>query len=155
MTSTKRKGADGEPDGNEVGKKLKKKEDDNDSHPPTLQSEAGRFQGDDDATMLLLLHDLYYSINTFAGKYFIGSPYVQPRKSKDKDFFGSLTSNYGTYLTSKIEKAKETIIQAVIWNKLMDPLLKQPTKAFLEIPEALIKNNLSGTTHTLTLKESP
>lgn len=152
MTSHKRKEVEGEPNGSKTVKKLKQ-DDDNDSQPLTLQSKANNFQGADDGTMELLFSDLYYSINTFAGKYFIGNPYVYPRKNKDKTFFESLTGNCGTYLTSKIEDAKETIIQAAIWNKLINSLLEQPLKAFLQMPEAIIKNDISGTSPTLTIKE--
>lgn len=151
MTCNKRKGVDEKPGVDEMGKKLKMEDDD--SELPTLKSQADKFQGADDTAMELLFRDLCRSIQKFAATYFLGKPFIDPRKKEDKAFFESLTSNYSTYLKSQIPDAKETIIQAAIWNKLINVLLKEPIKAFLQVPEALILNHMSGKWPAFTRKE--
>lgn len=144
MTATKREHHDGEPDSSEVVKKLKM--DDDDAHSPTLQSKAGVIQGPDDASIDSLFSALFYAINTFVQDYFKGAPYSNPRKNDQKDFFESLTeSDCKGYLKSKHPGAKEAIMLAAIWNKLIDHFLSTPTKAFIHsIPEITIRNGTSG-----------
>lgn len=144
MIPIKRKGDDGEPDGNETGKKMKMQEDE--PGLPTMQFNAGMIQGPDDASITSLFTTLFYTINTFAQSYFQGSPYAAARKNDHKVFFESLTGSDPTvYLKSKHDGAKEAIIVAAIWNKLIRPLLSTPTKAFNDkMPEQAIRNATSG-----------
>ncbi|KAG6355247.1 hypothetical protein INS49_004329 [Diaporthe citri] len=144
MTCNKRKGVDGEPDGNETGKKTKREEDE--PGLPEIQSKAGMIQGPDDASITSLFTTLFYTINTFVHEYFKGAPYSMARKNDQKVFFESLTGSDSTaYLKSKQPGAKEAIITAAIWNELIRPLLSAPITAFNEtIPEHAIKNHTSG-----------
>lgn len=144
MTATKREHHDGEPDGSEAVKKLKMEDDG--PHSPTLQSKLGMIQGPDDASMTHLFLALFYAINTFVQDYFKGAPYSNARKTDEKAFFESLTgSDCKGYLKSKHPGAKEAIMLAAIWNKLIDYLLSAPIKAFFNsIPETAIRKGTSG-----------
>lgn len=144
MTAAKREHQDGEPDSSEVVKKLKMEDDG--PHSPTLQSKAGVIQGPDDASIIGLFLALFYAINTFVQDYFKGAPYSNPRKSDQKDFFESLTgSDCKGYLKSKHPGAKEAIMLAAIWNKLINYLLRSPTRAFIDsIPEHKIRTGTPG-----------
>lgn len=141
MDSTKRKDVDGEPDGNDNWKKVKIKK-------PTLGLQI--IQGPDDASITSLFDALFYEINTFVQAYFKGKPYVNPRKNDDKEFFQSLTgTDYTDYLKLKHPGAKEAMIQAVIWNKLIDHLLKTPTKAFMDdLPEMRFRRRAASKSPT-------
>lgn len=144
MTATKREHHDGEPEGSEAVKKLKMEDDD--PHSPTLQSKVGVIQGPDDASIVELFSGLFYAINTFVQDYFKGAPYSIARRNDEKAFFESLTgSDCKGYLKSKRPGAKEAIMLAAIWNKLINYLLSAPTKAFINsIPEIAIRDGASG-----------
>lgn len=146
MTATKREHHDGELDSSEVVKKLKMEDDD--PHSPTLQSKAGVIQGPDDASIDSLFSALFYAINTFVQDYFKGAPYSIARKNDEKAFFESLTgTDCKGYLKSKHPGAKEAIMMAAIWNKLINLLLRAPIRAFIaSIPEAKIRNGTPGKT---------
>lgn len=144
MASNKRKEIKGEPDDNETSKKLKMEDD-----APglsTLQSKIGMLQGPDDASITSLFVALFYAINTFVQAYFKGAPYSIARKNDQKVFFeGLVVSDCKVYLKSKHPGAKESIITAAIWNKLISPLLGTPIRAFNKImPEYTIKTRTSG-----------
>lgn len=144
MTVDKRKNVDERSDSDETSKKLKMEDD-----APglsTLQSKVGTIQGPDDASITSLFNTLFYTINNFVHDYFKGSPYSIARKNDQKVFFESLTGSDSTaYLKSKHPGAKEAIIVAAIWNKLIRPLLSAPTKAFSEMmPEYAIRTGTSG-----------
>lgn len=149
MASIKRKWDDDESDGNEAGKKLKLEEDE--PGLPTIQSKAGKIQGPDDASITSLFITLFYTINTFAHDYFKGAPYSIARKNDHRVFFEGLTGSDSTvYLKSKHPGAKEAIVVAAIWNKLIGPLLSAPSRAFIDtIPEKTIKTGTSGKTHVI------
>lgn len=144
MTATKREHDNGEPDSSEAVKKLKMEYDG--PHSPTFQSKAGVIQGPDDESIVGLFLALFYAINTFVQDYFKGAPYSNPRKNHQKDFFESLTqSDCTAYLKSKHPGAKEAIMLAAIWYKLIDYLLSAPIKAFINsIPEPTIRNGTLG-----------
>lgn len=144
MTATKREHDDGEPDSSEAVKKLKMGDDD--PHSLTLQSNVGVIQGPDDASIVDLFSALFYAINTFVQDYFKGAPYSIARRNDEKAFFESLTgSDCKGYLKSKHPGAKEAIMLAAIWNKLINYLLSAPTRAFINsIPEITIRDGASG-----------
>lgn len=143
-TSIKRKHVDGTSDSDEPDEKIPK--DENEPFLPTLQSEAGRIQGPDDATISSLFSLLYYAINTFVQEYFKGSPYAIPRKNDQKVLFEALSgSECIAYLKSKHPGAKEAIVMAMVWVELIKALLREPTKAFVEeMPEIKIKSRTRG-----------
>ncbi|KAK7701493.1 hypothetical protein SLS64_010238 [Diaporthe eres] len=128
MASLKREADDGGPDSSKTGKKVKLHDDD--PRPLTLKAKASKFQGCDDNDMRDVFEKLSSSISNFALEHFKGAPYATPRK-KDQKIFERLVANddFRAYLTSKQRGAKPWIIQAVIWNKLIDQLLLTPTKA--------------------------
>lgn len=144
MTSIKRKDVDGKSDSDEPGKKMKVEDDE--LSLPTPQHGAGMIQGPDDATITSLFSLLLYAINIFVQAYFMGSPYLLPRKNDQKEFFESLSgSDYIAYLKSKHPGAKQAIITAAIWVKLIRGLLGVPTRAFIEeMPEMKIKSGTAG-----------
>lgn len=144
MTTNKRKKVDGERGGNETVKKLKME--DNAPGVPTIQSKMGMIQGLDDEETTNLFMSLYYSINSFANTYFQGAPYSIARKKDQKVFFEGLSAGDSKdYLKSKHPRAKEAIITAAIWNKLIRPLLGAPMRAFNDaMPEYAIRNCTSG-----------
>ncbi|KAI7782214.1 hypothetical protein LA080_013759 [Diaporthe eres] len=127
MTVDKRKNVDEKSDSGETSKKLKMEDD-----APglsTLQSTMGTIQGPDDASITSLFNTLFYTINNFVHDYFKGSPYSVARKNDQK---------------SKHPGAKEAIIVAAIWNKLIRPLLSAPTRAFNDMmPEKAIRTGTS------------
>lgn len=147
MASTKRKVVDGEPDGNENAKKLK--QDGDVAVSTTLQSDLGMIQGPDDTAITELFNTLVWLINTFTGQYFQGAPYADARKKDQKAYFQSLVgSDYKKYLKSEDPGVKQAIIEAAIWNMLIDPLLRTPTKAFIdEMPELKVRASTSGKLH--------
>ncbi|KAH8777583.1 hypothetical protein F5883DRAFT_517926 [Diaporthe sp. PMI_573] len=143
VASTKRKEEGGSPAGDERSKSPK--EDDDEPGPTTPQSKAGKMEGPDDTFIMNLFTPLFYSIITFSLAYFKGAPYVTPRRREQKEFFETLTSSdYKLYLTSKHPGAKERIVQAVVWNKLVEELLRLPLRAYLQFPEGTIKKFVSG-----------
>lgn len=150
MTATKRKHHDGEPDSSEAVKKLKMGN--NDPHSPTTQCKVGVIQGPDDASIVGLFLALFYAINTFVQDYFKGAPYSIARRNDERAFFKSLTgSDCKRYLKSKHPGAKEAIMLAAIWNKLIDYLLSAPTRAFINlIPEITIRKGTPGKIMPLT-----
>lgn len=122
--------------------------DDDEPPSPTLQSNVGSIQGPDDATIVDLFSTLFYAINTFVQDYFKGAPYSIARRNDERAFFESLTGiECKGYLKSKHPGAKEAIMLAAIWNKLIDYLLEAPTRAFIDsIPETEIRAGTSGKT---------
>lgn len=144
MVGIKRKNGERAPDNDEPDKKMKKEEDE--TGFPTPQPGAGMIQGPDDATVTSLFGLLFYAINTFVQTYFMGAPYVMARKNDQKAFFEALTgSDSIAYLKSKHPGAKESIITAAVWVKLIAALLKAPTRAFIEeMPEWKIKSRTAG-----------
>lgn len=144
MTPIKRKDVDGTSDNDEPHKKMKQEEEE--AGFPTPQPGAGLTQGPDDASITSLFSLLLYGINTFVQAYFLGYPYLIPRKNDQKEFFESLTgSDCIAYLKSKHPGAKQAIITAAVWVKLIRALLGVPTKAFIEeMPEMKIKRGTAG-----------
>ncbi|KAG8162449.1 hypothetical protein KVR01_008214 [Diaporthe batatas] len=140
MAAAKRKDRDegGSPPSSEEGKKLKME--DEDPSPPTLQSMPGKMEGPDDTFIVGLFSPLFYDILSFSINFFQGAPYVLPRKNEQKEFVQTLAgSDAKLYLASRHTGAKEKIVQAMIWNKLVESLLSVPLKAFIQFPEATMK----------------
>lgn len=139
MASTKRKEVNASHNGDKMAKKLKTEDDGLDSQ--TLQSKAGKFQGLDDESIEALFEAVFHAINNLALTSFRGAPYIIPRASQHKGYFASLTSSdYKPYLKSKTGGAKQEIVKAAVWNQLIERLLSAPTKAFLDLEEARVKN---------------
>lgn len=151
VATMKRKDEGSSPATDRQSKKLK--EEDRETGDLDLPYMAGKMEGPDDSFITALFSPLFYAIVGFAATYFKGKPYKTPLKAEHKAFFESLTSgDYKDYLISKQPGAKERIVQAVIWNKLINMMLGAPLKALNSLRVEIIQSSVSGRSYLRILE---
>lgn len=95
------------------------------------QNPLTRTQGPDVGSILSAYKSLYYAIRNFATDSFKGEPFRKPNKKQQKMAFQKLVEDqneYEDYLTDR--KYKSCLIEAVIWDHLIEELLQAPLAAY-------------------------
>lgn len=114
------------------------------------QNPLTRTQGPDDDSIHEATQTLYYAIRNLADLDFKGQPLRKPVKAAHKEAFQKLTKEprgYEDYLLDI--RFKAYFVEAVIWDRLIDDLLKTPLAVYLgtsDVEEA-VRPRLRGSSH--------
>lgn len=119
------------------------------------QNKLTRAQGPDNDAVMSAYSSLFYAIQNMAAIDFKGEPFAKPSKKIQRDAFQKLTADsedgsYAMFLTSVEHKC--LIIEAVVWDQIIEGLLKTPLAAYTGnlFVESVARSSLKSQSLTLT-----